>query len=112
MSSEEELRQWARARARQLRSLYLHVGIYVVVMLGLLAINAMTRDGAGSYMYGRHMYHHGGGDWWVVWPALGWGIAVAIHAVVVLTGGTTRIAGWEDRKVEELIQREKNRAGV
>ena len=109
---EEQLYEWARARARQLRGLYLHFAVYVVVMGFLVLINAVTRDQPGSYMFGGQMYHHGGGDWWVVWPALGWGIVVALHAVMVLVGGTGKLDSWEERKVAELVQREKDKTGV
>jgi hypothetical protein len=106
---DEDLYRWAHARARQLRGFYVHVGVYVVVMLFLLVINAVTRDQPGSYMFNDHMYHRGGGDWWVVWPALGWGVAVALHGVTVLLGGTGKADAWEARKAEQLIRREQER---
>ena len=102
----------ARARVRQLKAFYLHAAIYVVVMLGLLAINAATRDGAHDMMFNGSRFHSDGGDWWVIWPALVWGIAVAIHAVVVLIGGVDRVDDWEQRKVDDLVRREKERTGV
>ena len=102
----------ARSRVRQLKAFYLHAAIYVIVMLGLLAINAATRDGPHDMMFNGGRFHSGGGDWWVMWPALGWGIAVAIHAAVVLVGGVGRLDDWEERKVEELVRREKERSGV
>lgn len=106
---DEDLYEWARTRARQLRALYLHVAVYLVVMGALLVINALTRDDAGMYHMGDRYYHRGGGGWWVVWPALAWGAAVGIHAVVVLLGGTGKVDTWEERKVEELVRREKER---
>lgn len=111
-TTDQDLRRWALRRARQLRWLYVHAAIYAVVTVGLLLINAVTRDEPGTHMFGGQRFHHGGGDWWVIWPALAWGMAVAIHAVVVLIGGTTRMESWEDRKVEELVRREKERSGV
>jgi len=76
------------------------------------SINAATRGGAHDMMLNGSRYHNAGGDWWVMWPAIGWGIAVAIHAVVVLVGGVGRLDDWEERKVEEIVQREKERSGV
>ena len=107
--NDSELYQWAHARARQLRVFYLHLGVYAVVIAFLVLINAVTRDNAGSYMFGGHMYHRAGGDWWVIWPALGWGVAVAVHAVVVLVGGTGKVDAWDERKASELIAKEKAR---
>jgi hypothetical protein len=99
-------------RVRQLKAFYLHAGIYAVVMLGLLAIDAATRGTGHDMMFNGRTFHDSGGDWWVLWPALGWGIAVAIHAMVVLMGGIGRMDEWEDRKVEEIVRREKERSGV
>ena len=106
---DTELYQWARARARQLRGFYLHLGIYAVVMVFLLLINVVTRDHPSDYMYAGHMYHRADGDWWVVWPALGWGVAVAIHGLVVLLGGPGKLDAWESRKTQDLINKEKSR---
>ena len=102
----------ARARIRQLKAFYLHVAIYLVVMLGLFAINAATRGSGHDMMFNGSRFHGDGGDWWVMWPALGWGIAVAIHAMVILVGGVGRLDDWEERKVEEMVQREKDRTSV
>jgi hypothetical protein len=110
--NDSDLYEWAHARARHLRAFYLHAGIYVVVMLFLVMVNAMTRDDAGGYMYRGYMHHRDVGDWWVIWPALGWGVVVAIHGLVVALGGTDRFDVWETRKVEELVRREKARTGA
>ena len=109
---DEQLHQWARSQARQLRNLYVHIGVYVVVMAFLVLINAVTRDQPGSYMFAGHMYHRPGGDWWVIWPALAWGMVVALHAVVVLVGGTGKLDSWEDRKAAELVRREQEKTRV
>jgi len=110
--NNDELYAWAHRRARQVRAFYVHLGVFVVVMVFLLAVNAVTRDQAGSYMFDGHMYDRDAGDWWVIWPALGWGLAVAIHGVVVALGAAGAIDAWEDRKAEQLVRREKDRAGT
>jgi hypothetical protein len=108
--NDTDLYAWARTRARRLRAFYLHAGVYFVVILFLVFVNAMTRDDTGGYMYRGYMHHRDAGDWWVVWPALGWGAAVAIHGLVVALGATDRFDAWEDRKVAELVRREKAHA--
>ena len=109
---DKDLYEWAHARVRQLRAFYVHAGVYFAVMLFLFLINAVTRDAAGNDMFGGRMYHHGGGDWWVIWPALGWGVAVAIHGIVVAFGGTGKLDAWADRKAEDLVRREREKSGV
>lgn len=81
--------QRARKRVRALREFYVHAAIYVVVISGLAAINWITSPGY----------------WWVVWPMLGWGIAVGAHAVSVFFEGSMLGAEWEDRKTRELMER-------
>jgi class 3 adenylate cyclase len=53
------------------RSFRIHLGIYLCFVLFWIVIWALT----------------GGGYFWPVWPTIGWGIGVAIHGVVALSGG-------------------------
>ena len=53
----------------------------------------------------------GHGRWWFVWPAIGWGIAIAVHALY-----TFRLVGllgrdWEERRLKELMEEERQRRG-
>ena len=79
------LEQLARKRASAKLGWYIHASVYVAVNLLLAALSAMS-----------------GGDW-AVFPAVGWGIGLAMHGAVVflLTGG----AGLHER----LVQRERSR---
>lgn len=79
------LEQLARKRASAKLGWYIHASVYVAVNLLLAALAAMS---------GRH---------WAVFPAVGWGIGLAMHGAVVflLTGG----AGLHER----LVQRERSR---
>jgi class 3 adenylate cyclase len=49
-----------------MQSFVIHFGIYAVIMVFLCLIWAIT----------------GGGYFWPVWPAMGWGVGVAIHGIV------------------------------
>ncbi len=68
-------RQPAIRRGRAKREFRTHLTVYVAVNALLVLIWFAT----------------GAGYFWPVWPMLGWGIAVAIHAVTVYTG-TSEIA--------------------
>ena len=69
MTMDQE-RQQAIRRIRSKRDLRAHIVVYVAVNALLVLIWAMT----------------GAGYFWPVWPMLGWGIAVAIHAANVYMG--------------------------
>ena len=57
----------ARTRAEVKYGFYVHAIVYAAVMALLIIINLMTAAGT----------------WWFVWPLMGWGIAIAIHAARV-----------------------------
>ena len=77
----DDLERQARRRAGAKMGLYIHATVYVLVNLMLAAL---------AFSAGRN---------WAVFPALGWGLGLAIHAAVVLlsTGGF----------FEQLVQRER-----
>ena len=78
------LEQLARQRVRVKLGWYIHASVYVAVNLLLAALSATS------------------GRYWAVFPAVGWGIGLAVHGAVVflVTGG----AGLHER----LVQRERN----
>lgn len=81
---DSELERLARRRASARLGWYAHAMVY-------LAVNAVLM-----------LMAFGTGRTWALFPALGWGLGLAIHGVVVylVTGG----AGLYDR----LIQRERD----
>ena len=72
----------AKERIEELRGFYAHLAAYGAVNVFLLLINLITSPGS----------------LWFIFPLLGWGIGLAIHAVLVYWTGND----WEARKLEEL----------
>jgi hypothetical protein len=90
---DEQRIERARTRVRRLRDFYVHLAIYVVVMGGVALLSwAFTPD-----------------FWWVLFPAVGWGIGLAAHAVSVLFEDSLFGTDWEERKTQELLSREERR---
>ncbi|MBZ8140827.1 XRE family transcriptional regulator [Rubrivivax gelatinosus] len=85
-SAEERL---ALRHVRQLRDFYTHLATYVGVLSMLLVMNLLMQP--------RYL--------WVVWPALGWGIAIVVQALGIW--GPSRFLGpdWERRQVEKRLGR-------
>ncbi|MEO7393165.1 MAG: 2TM domain-containing protein [Ramlibacter sp.] len=83
--SQDPIERLARRRAGAKMGWYIHATVFIAVNLMLAMLAAAS---------GRN---------WALYPALGWGIGLAIHGVVVFfaTGG----AGLHDT----LVQRERNR---
>jgi hypothetical protein len=85
LTPEARLERTARRRAGAKMGWFIHACVFVVVNLAV----AMMAAAAGRD--------------WIVYPSMGWAIALTIHGVVVffVTGG----AGLHDR----LVQRERER---
>ena len=85
--------QRARAKAHQLRSFYGHLGVYAIVCTFLIVID-LSAGSFGTTFLGLD---------WAYWPVFGWGIGVALHALSLITSGST----WEERKAGEIYERQK-----
>lgn len=74
----------ARARAKAKYWFGVHFVVYAVVMSLLLAINLISSPET----------------LWFVWPLLGWGLAILLHAASVFLGG------GEDAIIDAMTARE------
>lgn len=78
----------ARRRAGRKMGWYIHAMVYIAVNIGLAALAGLT---------GRN---------WAVYPALGWGMGLLIHALltfIALPGGSLH---------ERLVQQERQRLAL
>ena len=87
MEQHDTIEHQARRRAGMKMGWFIHAGVYVAVN-ALLAVL--------SLLSGRH---------WAIFPALGWGLGLAIHGIVVFiaTGGgglQQRLVDSERRKLQ------------
>lgn len=79
----------AFAKVRRIKKFYLNLIQYVVVLCVLTVINLLTNPGY----------------FWVIWPALGWGIALASHALKTFELIPFLNADWEKKQVENHLGR-------
>ena len=93
MSGSEEYHK-IRKRVRLKKGVFIHLGVYVIVILFLFVINWLTND-------------HPHDDWWFLFPAVSWGMAVAIHALTVLGFSGTGLFGeeWEKQQIREALEK-------
>ena len=92
MMNEQQMSQ-VRRRVHRLREFYVHVAVYVVVIGGLAIFNWIVSPTF----------------WWVAFPAIGWGIGLAAHAISVFFEDGLFGPEWEERKTRELAEREQRR---
>lgn len=77
----------AKKRVEDIKGFFVHLAIYVVVNLGVFALNMITSPDT----------------LWFYWVTFGWGIGVAIHAVAFLIEGRFG-SDWEERKIDEYLK--------
>ena len=87
MNTEDKY-QKAKKRVEALKGFYIHLTVYVLVNLLLCTIDLLTSPDS----------------LWFYWPLMGWGIAVALHALRVFGTGGWFGAAWEERKINELME--------
>ena len=79
----------AKKRAEAKFGFYVHLSIYIVVNVLLVFINLTTSN---SYL-------------WFIWPLMGWGIGVFIHALLVFifSGGSA----IKEQMIEKEMKKEE-----
>ena len=92
MEEEQQRYQRAHARVQALKGFYIHAIAFVMVNIALFALNASV-----------------GGGWWFYWPLIGWGIGFGVHALAVFgfSGGGPWGQDWEERKMREMMDKER-----
>lgn len=83
----DEIEQLAARRAKAKLGWYIHAGVYLVVNGFLFLLST----------YGQGQQH------WAIYPALGWGLGLALHGISVFVLGS----GSDLR--ERMIQKERER---
>jgi hypothetical protein len=94
--SPEQIEHLARKRAGAKMGWYVHACLYVVVNLFFFV--------SAEYGLG-HRQHH-----WTIFPALGWGVGLALHGISVFVLG--KGSSFRERLVareRERLQREQDR---
>ncbi len=85
--STEELERVARKRAGAKLGWYTHAGVYLIVNTAMVLAS----------MYGLRQRP------WTIYPALGWGLGLALHAIAVF------VLGSGSSLRERLVQKERER---
>lgn len=78
----------AQQQVYAMTGFYVHLTVFVLVMVGLVIANALS-----------------GGTWWVQWVFLGWGAGILLHATLVFGQMPRFVRDWQLRKIKELSDR-------
>jgi hypothetical protein len=82
----------AHKKVEEIKGFYGNLFSYIVVIIGLAILNLLTSPD----------------HWWFLYPALGWGMGVAIHGMAVFNYMPFLGSDWEERKLKELMNKDKN----
>ena len=83
----------AKKRVGKLKEFYQHLVAYLVINAFLIVLNRLTSPG-----------HN-----WFIWPLLGWGLGLALHALTVF--GRFWGKSWEERKIKEIMDKDVRSGG-
>ena len=83
----------AQKRVKEIREFYEHLTVYLLCNPIVIVVNLMTSPG---YL-------------WFIWCVLGWGFAIVMHALKVFRISPIFNKDWEERKIKEILEKEKNK---
>ena len=95
LNSEEARYERAKKRVRALSGFYKHLAVYIIVNLFLIAIKYVKSDAQDFYTFSTFS------------TAFYWGIGLAFHALGVFYNHVFFGRNWEDRKIRELMDKDK-----
>ena len=96
-TSEQQRLERARKRVKAISGFYRHAIVYLLVNITLIAIQYFTLDPGEEFL-----------DFGTFATAFFWGIGLAFHALGVFTENVLFGKEWEERKVRELMEKQKS----
>lgn len=89
----ERLYRKAKEKAQNIRGFYINLGMYCVIIPVLVFINLKyTPDFQ-----------------WFWFSMLGWGLGLAFHGMEVYDINPLFGKGWEERKIQEILEKENSK---
>ncbi|MDW5288209.1 2TM domain-containing protein [Formosa sp. PL04] len=94
---EQERYDRAKKQVKRIRGFYSHALVYVVINLMIVVINVQNLEPGESYFQ------------WHNFATLGfWGIGLLAHGLSVFLPSIVVGKNWEDDKIKEIMEKEKN----
>ena len=92
-SEEFERYQRAQKKVEEIRGFYANLISYILVNIFLIYINL------------RYSPEY----WWFLWSAGSWGLGLVFHGMKVFDYTPFLGKNWEERKIKEFMDQEKNK---
>ncbi len=89
--TDQERYYYAKKKVNDIRGFYGNLIAYIVFNIFFLILNLLTSPK----------------QLWFYWPLLGWGVGVFFHGMKVFGYSPFLGKNWEERKIKELMEKEK-----
>ena len=90
--TELEEYQKARDRVQEGKGFYAHAVMFLVANAALAILNLTTLEKNDGVI-------------WFIWPLIGWGVVLVVHAISVFGIGRFLGRGWEQRQIQKELDR-------
>ena len=98
MQYQDEIKyQEALKRVKKIRGFYTHLAVYVVINIMIFIVNIQNLDAGESYFKLENFS-----------TAFFWGIGLLSHGLSVYIPGIIMGKDWEEKKIKELMEKDKN----
>ena len=98
MENYDEIKyQEATKRVKKIKGFYTHLTVYIVVNIMIIIVNVQNLDEGESFLKFKTFS-----------TALFWGIGLAAHGLSVFLPSLIMGKDWEEKKIKELMEKEKN----
>lgn len=96
MSTDEIKYQQALKRVKRIKGFYTHLMVYIVVNVGLLIAKYVNSHSEDNFW-----------EWQTFNTVFFWGIGLVAHGLSVFMPGMIMGKDWEERKIKEFMDKEK-----
>lgn len=97
-TNEEEAKyDQAFRRVKRIKGFYTHAIVYVVINIMIVIINIQNLEAGENYF-----------QWKNFQTLFFWGIGLLAHGLSVFLPGLILGDNWEEKKIQELIEKDKN----
>lgn len=98
MENQDEIRyQEAAKRVKKIKGFYSHLGVYIVINIMIFIVNAQSVNEGESYFQFKTLS-----------TPFFWGIGLVAHGLSVFLPSMILGENWEEKKIKELMEKEKN----
>lgn len=91
-NDEKNMYLKAQKRVEDIKGFYGHLSSFVIVNIGLAILNLISSP--------SHL--------WFFYPLIGWGIGLVAHGMTVFNYMPFLNSDWEEKKIQEIMRKEKN----